>query len=66
MFGSYGGAIAATSLTFVSQAAMAAGIPEQIDITTPAVPVAHCRNLSKADMKLNTYAPHMEVNSETY
>jgi len=66
MFGSYGGAIAATSLTFVSQAAMAAGIPEQIGITTPAVPVANCRNLSKADMKLNTYAPHMEVNSETY
>jgi urease subunit alpha len=27
MFGSYGGAIAATSLSFVSQAAMAAGIP---------------------------------------
>ena len=66
MFGSYGGAIAATSLTFVSQAAMAAGIPEQIGITTPAVPVVNCRNLSKADMKLNTYAPHMEVNSETY
>lgn len=66
MFGSYGGAIAATSLTFVSQAAMAAGIPEQIGMTTPAVPVANCRNLSKADMKLNTYAPHMEVNSETY
>jgi urease subunit alpha len=28
--------------------------------------VANCRNLSKADMKLNTYAPHMEVDSETY
>jgi urease subunit alpha len=66
MFGSYGGAIAATSLTFVSQAAIEAGIPEQIGITTPAVPVANCRNLSKADMKLNTYAPTMEVNSETY
>jgi urease subunit alpha len=66
MFGSYGGAIAATSLSFVSQAAMAAGIPDQIGITTPAVAVANCRNLSKADMKLNTYAPHMEVDSETY
>jgi urease subunit alpha len=66
MFGSYGGAIAATSLSFVSQAAMAAGIPQQIGITTPAVAVANCRNLSKADMKLNTYAPHMEVDSETY
>jgi urease subunit alpha len=66
MFGSYGGAIAATSLSFVSKAAMEAGIPEQIGMTTPAVPVANCRNLSKADMKLNTYAPTMEVNSETY
>jgi urease subunit alpha len=66
MFGSYGGAIAATSLSFVSKAAMEAGIPEQIGMTTPAVPVTNCRNLSKADMKLNTYAPTMEVNSETY
>ena len=66
MFGSYGGAIAATSFSFLSQVAMDAGIPEQIGITTPAVAVANCRNLSKADMKLNTYAPAMEVNSETY
>jgi urease subunit alpha len=66
MFGSYGGAIAATSLTFVSKAAMEAGIPQQVGISTPAVAVANCRNLSKADMKLNTYAPHMEVDAETY
>jgi len=66
MFGSFGGAIAATSLSFVSKAALNAGIPAQIGIATPAVAVANCRNLSKADMKLNTLAPHMEVNSETY
>ena len=66
MFGSYGGAIAATSLSFLSQAAMEAGISEQIGLATPAVAVTNCRNLSKADMKLNTYAPNMEVNSETY
>lgn len=66
MFGSFGGAIASTSLTFVSQAALEAGVPEQIGMTTPAVAVANCRNLSKADMKLNTLTPHMEVDSETY
>ena len=66
MFGSFGGAIAATSLTFVSQAALDAGIPEQIGLKTPAVAVSNTRNLSKADLKLNTATPHMEVNPETY
>lgn len=66
MFGSFGGAIAPTSLTFISQAAQAAGIPGQLGLATPTVAVANCRNLSKTDMKLNTYQPHMEVNPETY
>ncbi|MFM7218882.1 MAG: urease subunit alpha [Nodosilinea sp.] len=66
MFGSFGGAIAPTSLTFISQAAEAAGIPSQLGLATPTVAVAHCRNLTKADMKLNTYQPRMEVNPETY
>ncbi|WOD38542.1 urease subunit alpha [Nodosilinea sp. E11] len=66
MFGSYGGAIAATSLSFISKAAMELGIPAQIGLTKATAAVAHCRDLSKADMKLNDYQPHMEVNSETY
>ena len=66
MFGSFGGAIAPTSLTFISQAALAADIPGQLGLATPAVAVANCRNLTKADMKLNAYQPHMEVNPETY
>jgi len=66
MFGSYGGAMGATSLSFISHAALAANIPAHIGLTTPAVAVAGCRNLSKADMKLNTYLPAMEVNPETY
>ena len=66
MFGSFGGAIAATSLSFVSKVALEAGIPAQIGLATPAVAVANCRNLSKADMKLNDLAPEMEVDSETY
>ncbi len=66
MFGSFGGAIAPTSLTFISQAALAADIPGQLGLATPAVAVTNCRNLTKADMKLNAYQPHMEVNPETY
>ena len=66
MFGSFGGAIAATSFSFVSQAALDAGIPEQIGLQKPAVAVSNTRNLSKADMKLNAATPNLEVNPETY
>jgi len=66
MFGSYGGAIAATSVTFMSQAAVEAGIAEQIGLQKPPEAVHTIRNIGKADMKLNTYQPHMEVNPETY
>ena len=66
MFGSFGGATAATSLTFVSQAALDADIPEQIGIKTLAVGVSNTRKISKADMKLNEATPEIEVNPETY
>jgi urease subunit alpha len=66
MFGSFSGAMAATSLTFISKAALELGIPNQIGLTKSTPAVVNCRNLSKADMKLNTYQPHMEVNPETY
>ncbi|MEA5447524.1 urease subunit alpha [Leptolyngbya sp. CCNP1308] len=66
MFGSFGGAIAATSLSFISKAAMDLGIPAHIGLTKATAAVANCRSLSKADMKLNAYQPQMEVNVETY
>ncbi len=66
MFGSFGGATAATSLSFVSQAALDAGIPEQIRLQTSAVAVSNTRNLSKTDMKLNDALLNIEVNPETY
>ena len=66
MFGSYGGAIAATNVSFMSQAAVDAGIAAQIGLQKPPEAVHTIRSLSKADMKLNTYQPHMEVNPETY
>ena len=66
MFASYGGAIASTNLTFVSQASINAGIPQQIGLQKTAVAVSNTRNLSKNDMKLNQYLPEMEVDPETY
>ena len=66
MFGSYAGARTATSLSFVSQAAIDAGIPEQIGLQKKAIAVSNTRNLSKTDMKLNDALLNIEVNPETY
>ncbi|MGB3299522.1 MAG: urease subunit alpha [Phormidesmis sp.] len=66
MFGSFGGATAATSLTFVSQAALEAGIPEQVGMKKSAAAVSNTRSIGKTDMKLNAALLDIEVNPETY
>ncbi len=66
MFASYGGAIAATSLTFVSQGAIDAGVPQQLGLQKTAVAVSNTRNITKADLKLNNALPKVEVDPETY
>ncbi|WP_271253560.1 urease subunit alpha [Pseudanabaena sp. Chao 1811] len=66
MFGSYGGAIAPTSFTFVSQAAMERGIPTQLGLQKQVLTVKGTRNISKRDLKLNDALPVMEVDPETY
>lgn len=66
MFGSFGGAIGATCLTFVSQAARDRDIAAQLGLQKPTVAVSGTRQISKRDMKLNDYLPQMEVDPETY
>lgn len=66
MFGSFAGARHATSLTFVSQAAMEREISSQLGLHKQAVAVSGTRQLSKRDMKLNDALPHIEVDPETY
>jgi urease subunit alpha len=66
MFASFGGAIAATSYTFVSQAALDGGIAEQIGLQKPALAVSGNRSIGKKDMKLNDLTPTIEVDPETY
>ncbi|MEJ2646041.1 MAG: urease subunit alpha [Gammaproteobacteria bacterium] len=66
MFAAYGGALAATAVTFVSQAALDSGVPEQLGLARRAVAVHGTRSVCKRDMILNDYQPHMEVDSQTY
>ena len=66
MFGSYGPAMTGTSVSFVSQAALKAGIGDQAGLQRRLVAVHGCREIGKQDMRLNDWLPKMEVDPETY
>jgi urease subunit alpha len=66
MFAAYGRAIGATSLTFVSRAALEAGVPGRLGLGKRISAVRGCRGLTKAAMIHNSYVPRMEVDAETY
>jgi urease subunit alpha len=65
MFGAYGGGLK-TSFTFVSQAALKAGIADKLKLNKSVEAVKGMRQLRKSDMIHNGYAPVMEVDPETY
>ena len=66
MFGSFGSAIARGSLTFVSQAALAAGVGERFGLRKTLAAVKGCRSATKASMVHNAYLPRMEIDAQTY
>ena len=66
MFGAYGKALLRTSVTFVSQAALDAGVPAALGLERRAVPVRGCRTVGKAAMVRNDRTPRIEVDPETY
>ncbi|MEZ4620041.1 MAG: urease subunit alpha [Caldilineaceae bacterium] len=66
MFGSFGKATAATSLSFMSQAAVEAGVPAQLKLQKQVVGVQKCRAIGKADMVHNNAMPQIDVDPETY
>ncbi len=66
MFGAFGKATAATSLTFVSKAALAADAVKKLGLQKAIVPVENCRNIGKANMIHNSATPNIEVDPETY
>ncbi len=66
MFGAYGAALTATSVTFVSQAALQAGVGEALGLQKRLVEVRGTRAVRKADLIHNHYQPRMEVDAQTY
>jgi urease subunit alpha len=66
MYGSFGGALHTTSLTFLSRAAMNAGVREKLGLKKNAFAVNRCRGLTKRDMINNDALPHIEVDPDTY
>ena len=66
MFGAYGRAAGATSLAFVSQAALASGAAGRYGLDKTLAAVRGCRSVSKRDMKLNDALPKITVDAETY
>jgi urease subunit alpha len=66
MYGSFGGALHATSLTFVSRAAIHSNLRDKLGLKKKTVAVNHCRGLTKKDMVNNDALPRIEVDADTY
>ncbi|WP_313117838.1 urease subunit alpha [Ectopseudomonas guguanensis] len=66
MFASYGGSRHATSITFISQAAFDAGVPEQLGLKKKIGVVKGCREVQKSDLIHNGYLPNIEVDAQNY
>ncbi|MBX3609150.1 MAG: urease subunit alpha [Hydrogenophaga sp.] len=65
-FGSYGGALARSSLSFVSQAALDAGVGQRYGLQKSLAAVKACRSVNKTHMVHNAWLPKMEIDAQTY
>ncbi len=65
MFGAFGGALA-TSVTFVSQAALKSGRLDALGLKRPLIAVKNTRAIGKRDMKWNDALPRVDVDPQTY
>src|SRR6056300_1886004 len=66
MFGACGGALAHSSISFISAAAQDADLGKTLGLAKATVPVKNTRSIGKKDLKLNTELPEIEVHPETY
>ncbi|WP_108259627.1 urease subunit alpha [Mangrovicoccus ximenensis] len=66
MFGAFGGSVARSAVTFVSQAAQADGIGKALGLAKDTVAVKGTRGIGKADMVMNAATPKIDVHPETY
>ncbi|MFF1252125.1 urease subunit alpha [Pseudarthrobacter sp. NPDC058329] len=66
MFAAFGKAVQQSSITFLSQAAIDAGVPHELGLEKIIRPVSGIRTLTKADLKYNDATPDIQVDPETY
>ena len=66
MFASFGNAISSNCLTFLSQEAINAGIPQTLDLRRRCVAVKETRDISKKSMRCNDALPKIKVDPQTY
>lgn len=66
MFGAFGGALKATSMTFLSKWATQDHIADRLGLHSLIGTVRDCRGVTKADMVNNAWQPAIEVDSQTY
>ena len=66
MFAAFGSALTASTLTFVSKAAVEAGIGHDLKLNRRVVAVDNTRAITKSDMIHNAAMPHIDVDPETY
>ncbi len=65
-FGNLGRAMARNCISFVSKAALQLGVKEKLGLERMVYPVLRTRQLTKADMYLNSGMPRIEVDPETF
>ena len=66
MFGAFGKAAAATSITFVSEAALKNDVGSKLGLKRNLSACRNTRNLRKTDMVLNNWMPVVTVDPQTY
>jgi urease subunit alpha len=66
MFGAFGGALQRGSLTFMSQAAVGAGLNDVLGLHKRVAAIKGCRGVKKQHMVHNHYAPVMQIDAQTY
>jgi urease subunit alpha len=66
MFAAHGAALPATSVSFVSRAALETGTLRALGLNKRLVAVRDTRGVRKADLIHNDYQPRMEVDPQTY
>jgi len=66
MFAAFGRSLVQSSVAFVSQAAVEAGVGDALGLAKPLGPVSGTRTIGKKDMIHNFATPVIEVDPETY